>query len=151
MKEINTQIKEAMLQKDVVRLNVLRALKTAFGNALSMKGRVEKELSDDEALSIIRKQVAQRVESIELYEKAGRTESAQTERAEQVILEAMLPTAMSETELAALVKSAMTETQATCKRDMGRVIAIVKAKAEGRADPKTISMMVATKISEYES
>src|ERR1035437_5459867 len=85
---IKNQIKEAMLARDTVRLSVLRGLSAAFTNDLiSKKKKTDEELSDEEVLDIIRRQVKQRKDSIEQFQKGGRTDLVESESAELTILE----------------------------------------------------------------
>ena len=146
MIDIDTEIKEAMLRKGSIRLSVLRALKTAIGTTLSTKGRNGKPLTPDEEISIIRKQIAQRAESIVQWEKAGRTEQASTESAEKAILESFLPAEMSDKEISELVKQAIIESNASTKKDMGKAIAYAKELGEGRVDPKELSKLIGARL-----
>lgn len=139
---IMSDLKEAMKAKDTVALTTLRALKTALTNAAIESGNKDNVVEEADALAIVRKQIKQRQDSIEQFEKAGRSELAEGEKAEITVLEKYLPTALSEDEVAAIVKEALTETGATSRADMGKVMGIVQAKAGGRADGKTLSQEV---------
>jgi uncharacterized protein YqeY len=139
---IMSDLKEAMKAKDTVALTTLRALKTALTNAAIESGNKNNVVEEADALTIVRKQIKQRQDSIEQFEKAGRSELAEGEKAEIVVLEKYLPTALSEDEVAAIVKEALAETGATSRADMGKVMGIVQAKAAGRADGKTLSQEV---------
>lgn len=139
---IMSDLKEAMKAKDTVALTTLRALKTALTNAAIESGNKNNVVEEADALTIVRKQIKQRQDSIEQFEKAGRSELAEGEKAEIVVLEKYLPTALSEDEVAAIVKEALAETGATSRADMGKVMGIVQAKAAGRADSKTLSQEV---------
>ncbi len=139
---IMSDLKEAMKAKDTVALTTLRALKTALTNAAIESGNKDNVVREADALAIVRKQIKQRQDSIEQFEKAGRSELADGEKAEIAVLEKYLPTALSEGEVAAIVKEALAETGATSRADMGKVMGIVQAKAAGRADGKTLSQEV---------
>lgn len=139
---IMSDLKEAMKAKDTVALTTLRALKTALTNAAIESGNKDNVVKEADALAIVRKQIKQRQDSIEQFEKAGRSELADGEKAEIAVLEKYLPTALSEDEVAAIVKEALAETGATSRADMGKVMGIVQAKAAGRADGKTLSQEV---------
>src|SRR5213594_1193140 len=101
---IDSDLKEAMRARDTTRLSVLRMLKSALKYSAIAKSGAEAELSDAEAAQVIRKQVKQRQDSIESFEKGGRTELAEKEREELSILNAYLPQAMSAEEMAKVVR-----------------------------------------------
>ena len=104
MSDIATQlpedIKNAMRAKDATALNALRALKSALTNASIEKGSLSTVLDESEAMAVVRKQIKQRLDSIEQFEKAGRAELAATEKAEIEFLSRYLPAALGEAELA---------------------------------------------------
>ncbi len=125
-----------------MRLNALRMLKSAMKNAAIEKGGAESVLEDAEATVVIRKQIKQRQDSIEGFEKGGRLELAASERAEMEILSAYLPQALSPEEVVELVKQSIAEAGATSKQQMGAVMKIATAKAAGRSDGKTLSLAV---------
>src|SRR5256886_7860755 len=106
---LDSDLKEAMRARDTTKLGVLRMLKSALKYAAIAKSGAEAELSDAEAAQVIRKQVKQRQDSIESFEKGGRAELANKEREELSILNAYLPQAMSGDELAALVRETIAE------------------------------------------
>ena len=135
-------LKEAMKAKDTVALTTLRALKTALTNAAIESGNKDNVVEEADALAIVRKQIKQRQDSIEQFEKADRPELAESEKAEIVVLERYLPAALSAEEVASIVAEAIGETGATSRADMGKVMSAVQAKAEGRADGKTLSQEV---------
>src|SRR4051812_32822269 len=98
--QIKEGIKQSMLAKDTVRTGVLRGLVAGFTNELVAKGRKpQEELNDDEVLTVIKRQVKQRKDSIEQFEKGGRQDLVDTEKAELTILETFLPQQMSEDEI----------------------------------------------------
>ena len=140
--QVDNDIKDAMRARDTVRLNALRMLKTAMKNAAIEKGGAEAVLDDVEAAVVIRKQIKQRQDSVEGFEKGGRPELAAGESAEIAVLSAYLPKNLSPDEVTALAKEAIAEAGATSKQHMGAVMKIAIAKAAGRADGKTLSMAV---------
>ena len=146
MIDINTEIAAAIRDKQPTRLAVLRQLKTAIETLLSSKGRNGKALTADEEISLIRKQVAQRDESIALYKQANRTEQADIEGREKKILESFLPEGMSPEAIAVMVDLVLIETGATARKDMGRAITRAKELAAGRVDPKVLSQLIAAKL-----
>lgn len=128
---LNAFIKKAMLEKDPVKLETLRSIKTAFMNYETAKNA--KPLDDAAEIQILRKMVAQREESIEQYKLAGRTESAEQEMKEVEILNSFLPAPVSKEDIEEFTKTLITPE--TTKRDMGNVVKAVKTKfptAEGK-------------------
>jgi len=144
---IDQDIKAAMMARDTAKLGVLRMLKTSLMNAAIEKGGAGSTLDDAEALAIVRKEVKKRQDSVEAFEKGGRPEMAASEKAEIEILNAYLPQALSAAELEELVKAAIAEAGATSKKDMGAVMKLVNAKANGRADGRTLSAEVQKHLS----
>jgi uncharacterized protein len=140
--QVDNDIKDAMRARDTVRLNALRLLKSAMKNAAIEKGGAEGVLDDSEAIAVIRKQIKQRQDSVEGFEKGGRLELAAGERAEIGVLSAFLPKALSPEEVTALVEEAIAEVGATSRQQMGAVMKVATAKAAGRIDGKTLSMTV---------
>ncbi len=140
--QVDNDIKDAMRAKDTVKLNTLRMLKAALKNSAIEKSGADAVLDDLESTAIIRKQIKQRQDSIEGFEKGGRAELAANEKAEIEILLAYLPQAMSAEEITALVKDAIAESGATTKQQMGAVMKVASAKAAGRADGKALSVEV---------
>jgi uncharacterized protein len=143
---IPEDIKAAMKAKDSVSLNALRALKSALINASIEKGNLSIVLNESEVLAVIRKQIKQRVDSCDQFEKAGRPELAATERTEIEILSRYLPAALGEQELLAIVEQAMTDTGATGKADMGKVMKRAQELADSRADGKLLSAAVMKRL-----
>jgi len=139
---VDSDLKEAMRAKDATKLNVLRMLKSALKYAAIAKSDAEAELSDAEAVQVIRKQAKQRQDSIESFEKGGRAELADKEKDELAILNTYLPQGMSPDELAKVVRETIAELGATSKAQMGAVMKALQAKAGSRADGKTLSSEV---------
>jgi len=144
---VDSDLKEAMRAKDPRKLGVLRMLKSALKYAAIAKSGAEAELSDAEAAQVVRKQVKQRQDSIESFEKGGRAELAAKEKEELLILNAYLPQAMSFDELAEVVRVTIAETGAASKAQMGGVMKALQAKVAGRADGKTLSQEVSRQLS----
>jgi uncharacterized protein len=136
---IDSDLKDAMRAKEAGKLNVLRMLKSAIKNAAIEKGGAAGELDDAEATQVIRKQVKQRQDSIDSFEKGGRAELAEKEKEELAILQSYLPQAMSADELSAAVREAIAEAGATSRAQMGAVMKLLQTKLAGRADGKTVS------------
>ncbi|MBK73467.1 MAG: glutamyl-tRNA amidotransferase [Verrucomicrobiales bacterium] len=140
-------LKIAMKAKDSVALTTLRALKTALTNAAIESGNKDNVIAQVDALAIVRKQIKQRNDSIEQFENAGRSELAEKEKAEIVVLEKYLPAAMSPEEVSAIVAAAVSETGASSRAEMGKVMGIVQGKTAGRVDGKTLSQEVMKHLS----
>ena len=130
-----------MREKNAAKLGVLRMLKAAMMNAAIEKGS-DSKLSDADATQVIRKQVKQRQDSIESFEKGGRAELAAKEKEELSILQSYLPQQMSGDEISKIVRETIAEVGATSKAQMGAVMKALQAKVAGRADGKTLSAEV---------
>ena len=144
--QVDQDIKEAMKARQADRLGVLRLLKAAIKNAALEKGGQSAVLDDTEATAVIRKQVKQRQDSIEGFEKGGRPELAAKERAEIDVLNTYLPQALSPEELGRLVDEAIAEVGATGKAQMGAVMKALTPKVAGRADGRTLSQEVQRRL-----
>jgi len=144
---IDSDLKDAMRAKDANKLGVLRMLKAALKNVAIEKGGASATLDDTEATQVIRKQVKQRQDSIESFEKGGRPELAAKEKEELAILNSYLPQAMSADQLATVVRETISEVGATSRAQMGAVMKALQAKIGGRADGKTLSAEVQRQLS----
>jgi len=138
-KRIDEDLIAAMRARDSARLGVLRMLKAALKDAAIAKVGSERELEDSEAIAVVRKQVKQRQDSIESFEKGGRSELAEKERAEIEVLDGYLPQAMSGEELKRIVAETIAETGATSRAQMGAVMKALQLKVAVRADGRTLS------------
>ena len=139
--QVAADLTAAMKAKDAARLSALRMLKAAIMN----KGMVEKgrELNDAEVLQVVASLVKQRRDSIEQFEKAGRTDLVEKETGEIAILEHYLPPAASADEIDAVVAEAIAETGASSPRDMGKVMKAVMPKLSGKnVDGRTVNEAV---------
>jgi hypothetical protein len=144
--QISEDIKTAMRAKDTTALNSLRALKSALTNAAIEKGGLGTELDEPEILAVVRKQIKQRQDSIEQFEKAGRAELAENEKAEIAILSKYLPAALSAEQIDEIVAQAISETGAASKADMGKAMKRAQELSEGRADGKLLSSAVMKRL-----
>jgi uncharacterized protein YqeY len=144
---VDSDLKTAMRAKNAVTLGVLRMLKAALTNATIEKGGADSKLTDVEAAQVIRKQVKQRQDSIESFEKGGRAELAAKEKEELSILQSYLPQGMSADEISKIVRETIAEVGASSKAQMGAVMKAVQAKVAGRADGKTLSAEVQKQLS----
>jgi uncharacterized protein YqeY len=144
---VDSDLKTAMREKNAVKLGVLRMLKAALTNATIEKTGADSTLTDAEAIQVIRKQVKQRQDSIESFEKGGRAELAAKEKDELSILQSYLPQGMSADEISKVVRETIAEVGATSKAQMGAVMKALQAKVAGRADGKTLSTEVQRQLS----
>ena len=139
--EVMTKIKEAMKAKDKVALTALRAVKSAILLAQTESGAKE-ELTEEQELKIVQKQVKQRKDSAAIFLEQGREDLASPELSEAAILEQFLPTAVSQEEIEKVVKATIVSTGADGMKDMGKVMGLVSKELAGQADGKTISALV---------
>ena len=145
--KIDRDIKEAMRSKDSDRLSALRMAKSALMNRAIEKHGAGGKLADQEAFSVIQKQVKQRHESIQGFEKGGRPDLAAKEKREIEYLIGYLPDQLTEAEIQLLAEQAIKEAGATSKAHLGAVMKIATEKAAGRADGKTLSQVVQRMLS----
>ncbi|CAL2088684.1 conserved protein of unknown function [Tenacibaculum sp. 190524A02b] len=143
--EVMSKMKEAMKSKDTVALTALRALKSAFMLANTESGAGE--ISSEEELKIVQKQVKQRKDSAQVFQEQGREDLAEPELAEAAVLEQFLPEALSDEVIEEVVVAVIEEINANGMKDMGKVMGIVSKKLAGQADGKTISTIVKAKLS----
>jgi uncharacterized protein YqeY len=137
--QVRADMTEAMKARSADRLSTLRMLQSALKNE---QIQLKHELSDEEAMSIIRKSVKQRLDSIEQYTKANRPELAAKEAAEIETLKAYLPPELDDAALEAGLREIVTSTGAQSKKDMGKVMKEATAKYKGLADGKKIQEIV---------
>ena len=135
-----------MRAKDLTKLGVLRMRKSALKYAAIAKSGAEAELSDAEAVQVIRKQAKQRQDSIESFEKGGRAELAKKEKGELEILNSYLPAAMSADDIARLVRETIAEVGATSRAQIGADMKALGPKVAGRADGKPRSQEVQSRL-----
>lgn len=133
----------AIRERDELRRDTLRMVVAAAYNAQKKLGR---ELSDDEAVTVLTREVKTRRESVEAFSAAGRPEAAAKEQAEIEIISAYLPERLAADELAGMVSQAVDESGATSPRDMGKVMAVLMPRLHGRADGKQVSALVVQEL-----
>lgn len=139
---INNDIKQAMLAKDMRKLNALRAIKAALLLEKTGKDVSSGIIPESVEIKLLQKLVKQRRESAAIYSSQGRSDLADEEVYQSGIIEAYLPSQVSEVEIKAIVAAAIVETAATSMRDMGKVMAVVSAKVAGKADNQTVASIV---------
>jgi uncharacterized protein YqeY len=141
--DINNALKDAMKARDERRVSTLRLINSALKNAdIEARGQNKGPLGDDELLALLAKMIKQRQESIDLYEKGGRAELAKQERDEIAIIAAYLPKQMPDAEVRSAITEAIAETGASSMKDMGKVIAALRARYAGRMDFGRVSPLV---------
>ena len=141
---INDDVKTAMRSKDKERLGTLRLL-TAAIKQIEVDQRIE--LDDDQVIAVLEKMLKQRKDSIEQFEKAGRTELAEIEIKETTILKEFMPEQLSDADIDSLIDGAMAATGASAMKDMGKVMGILKPKLAGKADMGAVSGKIKAKLS----
>jgi uncharacterized protein len=142
---VMTEIKAAMRAKDSNKLEALRAVKSAI--LLAQTDASGKDgLNEEEELKLLQRLVKQRKESAAIYKEQGREDLAQPELDQAAVIESFLPEQMSEEEIEAEVDKIIAQTGASGMQDMGKVMGIASKELAGRADGKTISMVVKRKL-----
>jgi uncharacterized protein YqeY len=135
----------AMKGRDRLKAATLNFLRAQMKNVLIEKRR--DQLSDQDIITVIKKQIKQRQDSIAQYAQGGRQDLVEKETAEMAVLKEYLPEEMSEQELEGLVTEAIAQTQANSMKDMGQVMKVMTEKVQGRADNKLISELVKRALS----
>ncbi len=140
--QFNEMLKTAMKAGDRRRVDTLRLVNAAIKDRdIAARGE-GKTVSDEDIIALLGKMVKSRQESMDIYDKNGRPELAQTEREEIAIISEFLPKQMSEEDVSAAIKAAIAETGATSLKDMGKVVGALKAKYAGQFDVARASGMV---------
>jgi len=145
LQKIDQDLIKSQKAKEEVALNCLRMLKSAIKYAAIQKKK--DSLEDSEILEVIQKQIKQRRDSVEAFQKADRPELAQKEEREIKVLSAYLPQALAEEELKKIIETVIQTTSATSKADMGKVMKEVMVQVRGRAEGSQISRLVSQSLS----
>ena len=141
--QIKDSIKEALKAREETELSVLRGLSTAFTNEAVAIGKTpQDDLSDEQVLSVIKREANKRKDSIEQYTKGGRKDLADAEQKELVILEAYLPEAMPIEEIQKIAEAKKAELGVDDKSKMGVLIGAVMKETAGKADGKDVKSVV---------
>jgi uncharacterized protein YqeY len=146
---LQAALKDAMRARDADRLSTLRLINAAIKDrdiAARSEGRGEDGVNDGEILAILGKMVKQRQESVKAYEEGGRLELAEKEQNEIKVIEEFLPRRLSPAEVEAAITAAIEEVGATGIRDMGRVMAALKARHTGQMDFGAVGPMVKARL-----
>lgn len=143
--KLDKDLKEALKQKDSLKISTLRLLRADIQNYMIEKK--QKELKDEDVLGILQRQIKRHKEAVEQFKKGRREDLVKKEEAELKILMAYMPEQLTEEELKAIIKDAVQELQAAGKKDFGKVMKAVMEKTKGRADGKTVSRLVNESLS----
>ena len=141
---LQDDMKTALKSKDKDRLGTIRLILAAVKQR-EVDERID--LDDAAIITILDRMAKQRRESISQFQNAGRTDLADKEEFELAVIQSYLPAALSDAELDQLIEAAMTESGASSIRDMGKVMALIKPKAQGRADMTALSARVKARLS----
>lgn len=144
--QFRDQLKESMLAKNELKTAVIRFILSGITYYEIQKGGAGYEATDEDVLAVIQKEVKQRKDSIESYEKAGRQDLVDKEKAELSILETYLPKQMGEDEIGKLVEETIGEIGASSPADMGKVMSALMPKTKGKADGGMVSKIVKEKL-----
>ena len=139
--QLRTDLTTAMKSRDELRTATLRMALAAV-SAEEVAGKEARELSDDEVQAVLRREAKKRREAAEAFAEAGRTQQADRERAEGVVLAGYLPAQMEDADLAALVADVLTQTGASGMQDMGKVMGAANKAVAGRADGSRVAAEV---------
>jgi uncharacterized protein YqeY len=142
---VMTAMKTAMKARDSVALEALRAIKSAL--LLQQTEAGSSALTEQDEIKILQKLVKQRKDSAAIYTEQGRQDLAEPELAQVAVIETFLPEPLSEVDLKALITEVISTLKASGIKDMGKVIAHVNEKVEGRAEGKIIAQMVKSALS----
>ncbi|RXI99398.1 GatB/YqeY domain-containing protein [Anaerobacillus alkaliphilus] len=136
---LTVDMKEAMKNKEKQRLSVIRMVKSALQNEAI---KLQKELTEDEALTVLNRELKQRKDSLHEFEKANREDLAEKVREEVVILTDYMPKQLSEDEVATIVQETIEEVGAASKADMGKVMSAIMPKVKGKTDGSVVNRLV---------
>ena len=141
--QIKNSIKEAMMAKDAIRLETLRAMLSGFTNELVGKGKKPNEmLADQEALEVIARLAKQRRDSIEQFKKGGREDLVKVEEAQLAILETYLPKLMDKSEIQKIAEAKKTELQIKKNKKRGLLMSAIMKDLKGKADGALVKEVV---------
>lgn len=146
-RKFQEELKQSMLAKNRLRTSVLRMLLSALNYHEINKGGAGYEATDKDVLSVVQKEIKQRKDSIEQFQKAGRKDLVDKEARELEILQKYLPEQMNEEEIKTIVKQTIQAVNATSMQDIGKVISAVMPKLKGKADESLVSKIVKEKLS----
>lgn len=145
---IQSDVKQAMLAGEKAKAAVLQSVKSAFLDFEVEHNKREEGLSDDDAIKVLVKELKKRQESADMFRRGGETERAEAEEYEKAVIEAYVPTSLSDEELGVLIDAEIGRLDAPTMKDMGRIIAEVKKAAGPTADGAVIAAKVKKALSE---
>ncbi|MEW9667360.1 GatB/YqeY domain-containing protein [Ammoniphilus sp. 3BR4] len=137
--KLNDDMKQAMKDKDKLKLSVIRMVKSSVKNEEINQG---KELTDDQVLTLLNRELKQRRDSLQEFENAGREDLAEQTRAEIEVLLPYLPTQLTEEEIRQIVQESVEQVGATSKKDLGKVMGAIMPKVKGKADGTLVNKIV---------
>lgn len=141
---LNEDMKQAMKSQEKFRLSVIRMVRSSIKNS---EIELRRPLEDDEVLEVLSREIKQRRDSLQEFEKAGRQDLADNLKAELDILSEYLPAQLTEEELKHIVQQTIQEVGASSKADMGKVMGALMPKVKGRADGKIVNQLVQQSLS----
>ncbi len=144
LERLNTDIKQAMKDKDKEKLSVLRMVKSSIQNESIKHGR---DLSEEEELTVLSRELKQRKDSLQEFDKAGREDLVHKLQGEIAIVEHYMPEQLSEEELSAIVQQTIADVNATSKAEMGKVMGALMPKVKGKADGSLVNKLVQQHLS----
>ncbi|HWO77692.1 MAG TPA: GatB/YqeY domain-containing protein [Bacillus sp. (in: firmicutes)] len=145
VQRLNDDMKQAMKNKEKEKLSVIRMLKASLQNEAIKVGK--SELSEEEELTVLSREVKQRKDSLHEFEKAGRDDLVEKIQTELRFVEEYLPEQLSEEELSAIIDEVITSLGATSKSEMGKVMGAVIPKVKGKAEGSLVNKLVMQKLS----
>jgi uncharacterized protein len=146
LNRLNDDMKQAMKNKEKDKLSVLRMLKAALQNEAIKLGK--SELSEDEELTVLSRELKQRKDSLQEFENAGRADLVEKTKAEIEVVQSYMPKPLTEEELLEIVKQTIAEVGASSKADMGKVMGAIMPKVKGKADGSLVNKLVQQQLSQ---
>ncbi|KYD12336.1 GatB/YqeY domain-containing protein [Saccharococcus caldoxylosilyticus] len=143
---LNDDMKQAMKSREKEKLSVLRMLKAALQNEAIKLGK--SELSEDEELTVLSRELKQRKDSLQEFENAGRADLVEKTKVELEIVQSYMPKPLTEEELLEIVKQTIAEVGASSKADMGKVMGAIMPKVKGKADGSLVNKLVQQQLSQ---
>lgn len=144
LERLNLDMKTAMRNKEKDTLSVIRLVKSSLQNEQIKLGR---ELTEDESITVLNREVKQRKESLHEFKQANREDLASKQERDLFVLEGYMPQQLTEEEVESIVKETITETSASSKADMGKVMSAIMPKVKGKADGSLVNRLVIKHLS----
>lgn len=144
LERLNSDMKQAMRDKDKEKLSVIRMVKSTLQNEAIKLG---KDLSEDEELTVLSRELKQRKDSLQEFDKAGREDLVHKLQAEIKIVEHYMPEQLSEEEITAIVKQTIADVNASSKAEIGKVMGALMPKVKGKADGSLVNRIVQQHLS----